>query len=131
MSEDSKDVEIVEPRESVENSLTNITVSDVVAIKEDAKSLEEDEKFDAENENTESDPLSVDLNGDNVETLDESENEDGNDDDGEDVGNPEKPPGEDATREIDADHLLPFFHGWRREVVIRKGNEKVWSYFEI
>lgn len=131
MSEDSKDVEIVEPRESVENSLTNITVYDVVAVKEDAKSLEEDEKLDAENENTESDPLSVDLNGDNVETLDESENEDGNDDDGEDVGNPEKPPGEDATREIDADHLLPFFHGWRREVVIRKGNEKVWSYFEI
>ena len=53
-----------------------------------------------------------------IEDVEEEEEE-------EDAGNPDKAPGEDAVREIDADHLLPFYHGWKREVVVRKGNSKV------
>ena len=35
-------------------------------------------------------------------------------------GDPSKKPGENAERHIDRDHLLPFHHGWKREVVILK-----------
>ena len=35
------------------------------------------------------------------------------------VGDPSKIPGQDAIRPIDPDHLLPFHHGWRREVVMK------------
>jgi len=55
----------------------------------------------------------------------EEEGEDDNDDEEDEVGNPDRPPGEDAVRDIEPDHLLPFHHGWRREVVMRKGNGQV------
>ena len=61
-----------------------------------------------------------------VDDDDDDENDDEEEEEEEvDAGNPDRPPGEDAVREIDADHLLPFFHGWKREVVVRKGNPKV------
>jgi len=43
----------------------------------------------------------------------------------EDLGDPSREPGEDAVREIEADHLLPFRHGWKREVIVRKGSGQV------
>jgi hypothetical protein len=36
------------------------------------------------------------------------------------VGDPNSEPGKDATKFIDAAHLIPFRHGWRREVVQRR-----------
>ena len=35
------------------------------------------------------------------------------------LGDPSKPPGENADRPIDPDHLLPFHHGWKREVIMK------------
>lgn len=61
------------------------------------------------------------------EDLDDDKNEDSAEE--EDLGNPSREPGEDAVREIEPDHLLPFKLGWKREVIIRKGNGQVCGYF--
>merc|ERR1712126_140518 len=58
----------------------------------------------------------VELSSDE-DDVQEDEEDDLSDDD--EVGDPNKPPGEGASRDIDPDHLMPFHHGWRREVVMK------------
>ena len=41
------------------------------------------------------------------------------------TGDPSKPPGEGSEKTVDPDHLMPFHHGWRREVVMRLNERDV------
>ena len=47
------------------------------------------------------------------------------------AGDPSKAPGENAVRPIDPDHLLPFHHGWRREVIMKILTKNSATHYEI
>lgn len=64
-----------------------------------------------------------------VSLVDEEDEEEESDED--EIGNPDRPPGDDSSREIEPDHLLPFHHGWRREVIVRKGNNQIATQYDI
>jgi hypothetical protein len=116
--------------------------SSIVEIEEKEMSENENEN---ENDNSTTDPLqtgekspekspekpldkSTEQNPELIDLSDEEEiegEEEEEEEDEDETGYPDRPPGEDATREIDPEHLLPFHHGWKREVVTRKGNAKV------
>ena len=102
------------------DGIVRISVDDGDQVEAEAEAKVEDVvKSPTEGGSTDSVDVIDDDDDDVIEDVEDEEEEE------EDAGNPDKAPGEDAVREIDADHLLPFFHGWKREVVVRKGNAKV------
>ncbi len=140
--------------ESDHQEMEDETISEAVKVevKADEKvekssivEIEEKEMSENENDNSTTDPLqtgekspekspekpsdkSTEQNPELIDLSDEEEvegEEEEEEEDEDETGYPDRPPGEDATREIDPEHLLPFHHGWKREVVTRKGNAKV------
>ena len=102
----------------------NITPSDPLMTDPEEEISTESKKVESE-KTIDKSPEVVNLS-DEDDVVEEDENDNDDDEEEEDeVGNPDRPPGEDAVRDIEPDHLLPFHHGWRREVVMRKGNGQV------
>ena len=117
---DTSDLKVDENVRKVDE-IVRISVNDGDQVEAETEAKVEDVvKSPTEGGSTDSvDVIDDDDDDDVIEDVEEEEEEE------EDAGNPDKAPGEDAVREIDADHLLPFFHGWKREVVVRKGDAKV------
>ena len=75
----------------------------------------------AEEKPKKDEPELVELSSDEeAQEEDEEEEEEEEESEDDEVGDPSKPAGEGADKTIDPDHLLPFHHGWRREVVMRQ-----------
>ena len=108
-NEETKDVEMneekVEDVEPTPSTSSSSSSSSKVACSEEDDVVVEEVKAKKK-------PEVVELSSDEEEESESSEDDE--------VGDPSKPPGEGADRNIDADHLLPFHHGWRREVIMRQ-----------
>jgi len=68
----------------------------------------------------------IDLSSDEAQEPEEEEEEESEEESEDDeTGDPSKPPGEGSEKTVDPDHLMPFHHGWRREVVMRLNERDV------
>ena len=114
------ETELEVPSETTEN----ITPSDPLTTDPEEEFSTESKKVESEKTNDKS-PEVVNLSDEDDVVEEEEDDNDDDEEEEDEVGNPDRPPGEDAVRDIEPDHLLPFHHGWRREVVMRKGNGQV------
>jgi hypothetical protein len=122
------DVEI-EP-EVISDTTDSSTPSDPLLTDPEEEISNESKKVENEKANDKS-PEVVNLSDDDDVEEDGDDDNDDDDEEEDEVGNPDRPPGEDAVRDIEPDHLLPFHHGWRREVIMRKGNGQVTTIIYI
>jgi len=122
-SDAKKDEEKSERKETsvvADDDDSDIEMVEEKVAKEPAKAKKSDSKAKSDGKD---EPELVELSSDEEEAEEEEESEEEESDDDE-VGDPSKPPGEGASRDIDPDHLMPFHHGWRREVVMRWKDSK-------
>ena len=72
-----------------------------------------------------------DISSGDYKSAQDEEESSGQDSSDDETGDTSKPPGENADRTIDPDHLLPFHHGWKREVVMKILNKNSATQYDI